>query len=124
MKPKFTVLVSGSRNYSDTRTIYKYLNTFKLFCHIKEYDLRVVHGAAKGADSIADQWCKEANVEVKRYPANWAKYGKKAGPLRNQQMLDEEEVDYVIAFPLDNSIGTWDMVDRAKKAGIKVEIIK
>lgn len=52
------------------------------------------------------------------YPANWLKYGRMAGAMRNQQMLDEEEVDLVVAFP--GGKGTADMVRRARAAGIEV----
>lgn len=52
------------------------------------------------------------------YPANWSKYKKKAGPIRNQQMLDEGKPDLVVAF--SGGTGTADMVHRAKVANVKV----
>ena len=54
---------------------------------------------------------------MKNIRLDWKKYGKKAGPLRNQQMLEEGKPDLVVAFPGGN--GTADMVRRAKKANIE-----
>jgi hypothetical protein len=58
------------------------------------------------------------------YPANWFKFGKAAGPKRNQEMLNKERPDFVLAFHNDigNSRGTKDMVNRAHKARIPVHL--
>ena len=58
------------------------------------------------------------NIPVERFPADWSEYGKAAGAIRNQQMLDEGTPDLVVAFPGGN--GTLDMVRRSQRAGIKV----
>lgn len=83
--------------------------------------VQVVHGGARGADQIAGYLCKELDIPVKEYPADWKKHGRKAGPIRNQQMLNEEAIDEVWAFWL-GSPGTRDMIDRAFKAGILVKV--
>ncbi len=83
----------------------------------------IVHGAASGVDTIAaqvgDDW---EDCEARAFPADWDQYGKSAGPIRNQQMLDENDVDLVLAFPIKTSRGTWDMVERAVKARIAVRV--
>ena len=81
----------------------------------------IMHGAAKGADTLAGEVAERMGFKVVRFPADWNKYGKKAGPLRNRQMLDEKP-DLVLAFHPDlaKSKGTKDMVARAKAAGIVV----
>src|SRR5690606_25211324 len=78
----------------------------------------LIHGAARGADSIAGQWAASRGVEALSFPANWTRDGKAAGPIRNQRMLDEGQPDVVIAFP--GGGGTADMVRRAKAAGVQV----
>ena len=55
---------------------------------------------------------------VEEYPADWKKYGKSAGPLRNQRMIDEGKPDLVVAFP--GGVGTADMISRAKAYNISV----
>ncbi len=82
------------------------------------HDLRILTGAGTGADTDIIDWCVVSGVPWEEFPADWKKYGKKAGPIRNQQMLDEGQPEVVIAFP--GGRGTADMVRRAKKKGIEV----
>lgn len=82
------------------------------------YSVTIIHGGAKGADSLADQWAVVNWSKLKVFPANWKKHKKAAGPIRNQLMLDEGQPELVIAFPGGN--GTADMIKRAQKAGIEV----
>jgi len=74
---------------------------------------KVVHGAARGADALADAWGYTMAVPVERVPADWKANGRAAGPIRNQKMLDEHKPTVVIAFP--GGRGTADMVARSKK---------
>lgn len=78
----------------------------------------LIHGCAVGVDRWSGQWAYNHRITVREFPADWQKHGKAAGPIRNQQMLDEGKPDLVIAFP--GGRGTADMVNRAKKAGVKV----
>lgn len=80
--------------------------------------LTIIHGNATGGDTVAKDFATVHWLNEEPYPADWNKYGKQAGFIRNQQMIDEGKPDVVVAFPGGN--GTRDMVARAKKAGIKV----
>ena len=113
------ILVCGDRNWTDCKSIE---NRLKLL----PKDTIIIHGACRGADKIAGLEAKKLGFEVLEFPAEWEKYGKGAGPIRNQKMLDEGKPDVVIAFhqDIENSKGTKDMVERAEKVGIKVEIIR
>lgn len=81
----------------------------------------VVHGAARGADSLSGEVAEELGCTVEVYPADWLKYGKAAGPIRNKQMLDTGP-DVVLAFhdDLENSKGTRHCVTEAEKRGLEV----
>ena len=79
---------------------------------------KVVHGNARGADRMADEWGVRSAIPVFRYPADWNAHGRAAGPLRNQKMLDEAKPSLVVAFP--GGRGTADMVRRARDAGVSV----
>lgn len=81
----------------------------------------IIHGNARGADSLAGQWAALNKITQIAYPANWKRNGKSAGPIRNQLMLDEALPALVLAFP--GGTGTADMIARAMKQGFKTRII-
>jgi hypothetical protein len=106
------ILVCGGRDYDNVDKVYEVLDEFPT------EELLIIHGGARGADSLAGVWAFERGVQVTRYPADWEKYGKRAGYVRNQQMLDEGKPDLVIAFP--GGRGTAMMIDIAEKAAVNV----
>lgn len=110
------VLVCGGREFDDYETLR--LELFKVFDGVPFKEALLIEGGAKGADFLARVWAKGNGVPYKEYPANWKTHGYRAGPIRNQQMLDEGKPDLVVAFP--GGEGTADMVRRAKKAGVEV----
>jgi len=110
-----TFVITGSRKWTDREAIRK-----ELAFRCKKGD-RIIHGAAEGADAIANQVGEDLELTVIAVPAQWDKYGPSAGPRRNRVMLDMKP-DVVIAFPLPGSIGTWDCVNEAMRRGITVVI--
>lgn len=115
------VLVCGGREFDDWLLLNETLKRLYTSCGTES--LTVIQGGAKGADFLARVWCKYMNltclkVSHEEYPADWKQYGKIAGSIRNQQMLDKGKPDLVVAFP--GGRGTADMVRRAKKAGVEV----
>lgn len=83
----------------------------------------IVHGAAPGVDRAASAWVhRHLGAKEEAHPATWTD-GKKAGPIRNQKMVDLG-ADLCIAFPIEGSIGTWDCVRKARKAGIETMVIR
>ena len=104
------VLVCGGRDYADSAKVDRHLTALM--------PTTIVHGAARGVDTLADKWAGKWKVPVHRYPADWGLYGRVAGPIRNQRMLDIEQPDLVLAFP--GGKGTADMIRRAKAAGFQV----
>lgn len=111
------ILVTGSRNWTDESSIRAALQIF----HAEVPT--IIHGCASGADLMAERIAIDLGYPVKGYPARWWSEGRAAGPKRNQRMLDcEMPIDQVLAFPLAESVGTWDMIRRAQKMGIPVMI--
>lgn len=80
-------------------------------------DLVLIAGGASGADTLVKTLARTFRVTLEEYPADWKTYGRAAGPMRNQRMLDEGKPDAVLAMP--GGRGTADMVRRAEKAGIR-----
>ena len=109
------VLVCGGREYADSATLARTLDAL----HVRYGDaLEIVHGAARGADLMAEAWAKQNEVPYVGVPARWAKHGKGAGPERNKRMLDYYQPKGVVAFPGGN--GTANMIRQAKDAGLNV----
>lgn len=112
------VLVCGGRDFDDFNSVNEELTYIAGDVGI---DL-IMHGGATGADRLAGEWADLTNTAKMIFPANWGKYRKAAGPLRNQQMLDDGKPDLVVAFP--GGAGTADMVRRAKAASVPVKEIE
>lgn len=107
------VLVCGGRDYHDWAAVNGVLDGL----HRKHTITALIHGNAKGADALADDWAA-GKVETLTFTPLWEEHGKAAGPMRNQKMLDEGKPDMVVAFP--GGRGTADMVSRAEKAGVTI----
>lgn len=108
------VLVCGGRDFSDCKLVF---DTLDQLAKSEVVDC-IIEGDARGADRIAGAWAKRRRVDLRLFPADWTKYGKAAGPIRNQKMLDTGRPDLCIAFP--GGSGTADMVRRARAAGVNV----
>lgn len=106
------ILVCGGRDYSDQEKVNEVLNIM----HNANPVTTIVHGDATGADTLANNWAKGAGVNVVAYPADWKTYGKSAGPIRNEKMLNEQNPDLVLAFP--GGKGTEHMMKIAKEKGV------
>lgn len=116
------VLVCGSRHFNDQELLNKTLFEITKLDEVYNHGT-VIHGNAKGADTLGALWGYRMGWKVEAYPADWDKYGKGAGHIRNKQMLDEGKPDLVVAFMAKDSRGTKNMVDQATKAGVEVKII-
>lgn len=113
------VLICGNRNWNNFRIIEDFILTLPK-------DTKIVEGDCRGADKISGYLGKKHGYEVIPVPAEWNKYGKAAGPIRNKKMLDKYKPDLVVAFHNDikHSKGTIDMITKAIDAGIPFKIIK
>lgn len=113
------ILITGDRNWEDEDTIREALD---LGGGPKDNDVtQLAHGNARGADKLAGKVAAELGYEVFSFPANWAKYGRAAGPIRNREMLDlNPDVVYAFHNDLASSKGTKDCVKEALKRGLFV----
>ncbi|MFC5509336.1 hypothetical protein [Bosea massiliensis] len=83
---------------------------------------KMVMGDQTGADSLAARWCEGNGMSFQVYPAEWEKLGTRAGPVRNLQMIKEEDPMPTICIAFPGSRGTRDMVKQAE--GHFVRVIK
>lgn len=113
----FRVLVTGSRGWTELAPIRQAFAWVLERHRLDPAVVMVVHGAAKGADLIATQVAEAMGMKAEAWPADWETHGRKAGPLRNAEMV-AAGADICLAFPLPGSIGTHDCIRRARAAGI------
>jgi hypothetical protein len=128
------VLVTGSRNWTDRHAIYLALH---INCqqrwelgrdsegHVVDWitppDFTIVHGACPtGADAIAEDWACSVFAQIERHPADWSQYGKRAGYLRNAEMVNLG-ADLCLAFIKNHSAGATMTANLAERAGIRTE---
>ena len=116
------IVIAGCRNFEN----YELAKEFIDFCISnikKKHRLIFVSGNCRGADMLGEQYAKENGYKIELYPANWEKYGKCAGPKRNEEMA--QICDYVICFWDGKSRGTKSMIDYALKLNkpIKIKMI-
>lgn len=122
--PPLTVLVCGSRDWpaSERPTIRAWLARLPP-------GTVIIHGAARGADTIAGAVAAELGFTVRAYAARWDSEGRAAGPLRNARMLAEEPAisrcfAFTSALTRDGRpTGTGDMVGRCLAAGVVVAVV-
>jgi hypothetical protein len=127
-RPALRVLMCGSRHWSDREAVVMAMagiEARRTTDLLEKGNVTVIHGAARGADTIAGEVAAEWGYHVEVYPADWKRHGKAAGFIRNAQMLEQGRPHLVIAFTddLEASRGTADMVRRARAADVPVYVI-
>lgn len=119
------VVICGPRNWRDRWTIERAVDLAEAACaEMVNTTLTIVQGEAKGADWMAKDEAELRGIHVECFPADWDTYGKAAGAIRNQWMLDSG-IDLVIAVAPREGLtrGTKNMVWIARKAGVKTLVL-
>lgn len=113
------VLVCGGRDFGREQALYLALDKLHEDSPI---DL-LVHGGARGADTVAGEWAVSRGIDLVVYPANWGKFGSGGGPHRNARMLlGTPPPGLVVVAP--GGRGTSDMADRASRAGVALHDLR
>lgn len=113
------VIVAGSRTFTDYELLKAELNMLIVPGFNREVE--IVSGCCKGADTLGEQYAKEYGFKIKKYPADWDTYGKKAAYIRNNQMA--KYATHCICFWDGKSKGTKMMIDLANANNLKIAII-
>lgn len=115
------IIVAGSRDFADKERLYKALDSH--LAYIND-GVEIVSGHCRGADILGEQYAREHNIPLIVFPADWDKYGKRAGYIRNKQMAEyaSEENGVLIAFPIGESRGTKMMIKLARDYDIETDI--
>lgn len=111
------VIVAGSRSAKEGDVRHA-LDT----CPWIGFVTAIVSGTARGADEFGERWAEDHKIAINRFPADWKKYGKRAGPVRNEIMA--ENAEGLIAVWDGVSRGTASMIGLAKKHGLRIEVMR
>lgn len=115
------VLVCGQRTYTRYEAVLAVVKTF-------QPGSVIIHGAARGADMLADRAAHECGLEVLPFLADWKQLGRSAGVLRNRRMLLDGKPELIVAFYRKGgrlvSRGTNHMVALAEQQGLPVLILE
>jgi hypothetical protein len=107
-------IIAGSRTITDISILYRVIKC--LDWKISE----IISGGAKGVDMLGEQFAFEYSIPVKRFPANWTKFGLSAGMIRNAEMAMYSQA--LVAIWDGYSKGTANMIDLARAKGLKIYI--
>lgn len=114
------VLITGSRDWTDATAVW---NALKAIQEYLDEPIIVVHGGARGADSIAGSIAKRLGMEVEVHLPDWDRDGKRAGFVRNFEMV-KAGADFCLAFIKNNSKGATMCAELATKASIPVQYFR
>lgn len=113
------IIVAGSRNYNNYPKLKNTLNN--IIGKISRSDIEIVSGTATGADRLGEKYAKEHDLKCTRFPADWSKYGNKAGIVRNIKMLNYiGNSGILVLFWDEESKGSKHMLEIATEFGIIV----
>jgi len=112
------VIIAGGRDFMDFELLCSSCKDILENKNVEE----IVSGCAKGADRTGEKYAELNKIPIKKFPAEWDKYGKAAGYRRNKDMA--EYADALIAFWNGESKGTKHMIDLARANKLEVHIIK
>jgi predicted Rossmann-fold nucleotide-binding protein len=108
------LLICGGRAFGDGVAVGRAL----AWAHARRGIDLLIEGGATGADRLGREWAQYHNIPVQTFHALWGSLGRRAGPIRNAQMLAEGQPDEVVAFP--GGRGTSNMIEAAFAAGVAV----
>ncbi len=108
------LLISGGRHFDDAAVILSELNRIHA-----EYPVTVlIHGGLPALGSSAEDWARQNDIHIVRYPANWSLLGKQADAKRNRFMLEDSRPDALLAFPGGRHL--QELVQQARAQNIPV----
>ena len=125
-KPVFALLVVGTRTFEDYEFVEKKLDA--MLVNIRDrYNFLVVSGGAQGVDSLAEIYAKKRGMDFKKFPADWGRFGKSAGFIRNKEMhsfIAEYPNRGCVAFWDGFSVGTSHSFDLARIHNTQLKVIR
>lgn len=118
--PVFRLIVAGSRDFANYELLKQKCDSLLARKRLT-HSIVIASGTARGADRLGERYAVERGYQVERFPADWERDGKAAGPIRNAHMA--AHADALVAFWDGVSSGTKDMIERAMKRDLPVRVV-
>jgi hypothetical protein len=120
------IIIAGSRDFNDYALLEKALREYITSRKINPDEIEIVSGHARGADSLGELFAKNNKLQLAKFPAQWDKYGKSAGYIRNREMADYalQETGVLFAFWDGQSRGTNHMINFSREKGLEVHVVQ
>ena len=116
----YRVIIAGCRDFDDYALLKERCNDY-LCEKMETHNVIIVSGHASGADALGERFAEEHGLQCEIHPADWGKYGRSAGPIRNAEMASCS--DALIAFWDGQNPGTRSMIELARKKGLQVAVV-
>ena len=117
---EYRVIIAGGREFDDYKLLCERCDAI-LVEKAKTHRIIILSGGAAGADTLGESYARERGYLVEVHPADWDRYGKRAGPIRNGVMASKAQA--LIAFWDGSSPGTRDIIEQAEGKGLAIRVI-
>jgi len=115
----FRLIIAGSRTFTDYPLMKKKMD---FLLSKTEDEVVILCGKARGADALGERYARERGYEIEYYPADWDRYGKAAGAIRNEEMC--KSADAITVFWDGSSPGTRNVLKLAEKYNLDIKICR
>jgi predicted Rossmann fold nucleotide-binding protein DprA/Smf involved in DNA uptake len=116
------LIIAGGRDFDNYNLLCDEVTKFISENTDANDSVKIISGLARGADTLGCKYAQEAGYELQGFAAEWGKFGKAAGPIRNKLMA--KHADSLIAFWDGESPGTMHMIDYANELGLNIKVVK
>lgn len=120
----FKVIIAGSREFDNYDMLKEKCDKILSRKVNEGEEIVIVSGTARGADTLGEKYAEERGYKIERYPANWDKYGKKAGYLRNKKMAEVSNACIVFLSSKAENKGSKMMISIATEEKLLIRVIK
>ena len=127
---EYRIIVAGSRTIQDYNAVLRTVgNVISILAKEEQSSIKnmkdrieIISGGAKGVDQLGEEFARKNDIKVKIFEADWDRYGKRAGPIRNSRMADyaKEKIGILILIWDGKSKGSRSMRDIAKMANLRI----
>lgn len=123
------IIIAGSRDFNDYKLLKASIKDILKDISLEGINkIKIISGTARGADQLGERFAKQFKLEVVKFPADWDRFGKRAGYIRNEEMakysVKDNNYGMLVAFWDGKSKGTKHMINLAKKHGLEVYVVK